>query len=142
MDPRDFFETAKLLKTHSSEEHLRTSVGRSYYAAFLYFREYLKKLGLEKVRNPRNDAHAFVINCLQFSGVTEGCEASTRLKDLQQRREDADYKLEKTVSPEDAGDTLVLAEKVIDKYHTDITSEKEARLLSGARRHAKFKHWI
>jgi hypothetical protein len=60
MDPTEFLKTAELLKSHTEQPHLRTSVGRSYYAALLYFRERLKCLGLEKKKHPTQNAHAFV----------------------------------------------------------------------------------
>lgn len=72
MEPKQFFITAEMLKDKPNESHLRTSVGRSYYAAFLYFREHLKSLGLEKKRNPAREIHEFVIQCLEFSGIKEG----------------------------------------------------------------------
>lgn len=141
MDPTDFFKTAELLKTHTEEAHLRTSIGRSYYAAFLYFRERLRSLGLKK-KNPNLNAHAFVIQCLGFSQVSEGSKASKYLHDLQQVREDADYHLDKKLSPNDAADALVNARKVIDDYKANITPTKETKLVKGASSHAKSKDWL
>lgn len=115
MEPTDFFKTAKLLKTYAKEEaHVRTSIGRSYYAAFLFFREWLRTRGLEKKIKPSQDNHAFVIQCLAFSRVSEGSKASQYLHDLQQVREDADYRLDKKLSKNDAEDTFVKARKAVD----------------------------
>lgn len=96
MEPSEFLKIAELLKAQSEQAHLRTSAGRSYYAALLYFRERLKKIGLEKTKQPGREAHAFVIQCLLFSEITECVQLSQYLRDLQQVREDADYHLEMT----------------------------------------------
>jgi len=142
VEPTDFLKTAKLLKTHAQEPHLRTSISRSYYGAFLYFREHLRALGLEKTKKPSLDAHAFVIQCLGFSQVTEGSKASKYLHDLQQVREDADYHLDKKFSQNDAEDTFVKARKVINDYQKNITAEKEKQLIENATGFAKRKSWI
>ena len=142
MKPKDFFKTAELLKKKTDEAHLRTSVGRSYYAAFLHFREYLKSHGLCKGIKPRQDAHVFVNQCLGFSQVSEGNKASAYLRDLQQRREDADYHLDEELSQNDAEDALLNAKKVIEDYHTEMTPEKEKTLIENATCFAKNKNWV
>ena len=142
MDPAEFLKTAELLKAQSEQAHLRTSAGRSYYAALLYFRERLKQIGLEKTKQPGQHAHAFVIHCLQNSQVTECVQASQYLRDLQQTREDADYHLEMTFSQNDAQDALLKAQKVINDYNHKMTPEKEKTLLEKASAHAKLKDWI
>lgn len=142
MEPAEFLKTAELLKAQTEEAHLRTSAGRSYYAAFLYFRERLKQLGLEKTRKPGYGAHAFVILCLQYSEIKECAQISQNLHDLQQVREDADYHLEMPFSQNDAADAFIKAQKVIDDYKNGITAEKEKMLLEKASAHAKAKCWI
>ena len=141
MEPTDFFITAELLKTQVNEEaHIRTSISRSYYAAFLYFKEWLKAHGLEKKIKPSQGIHAFVIQCLGFSQVSEGQKASKYLHDLQQRREDADYHLDKKFSQNDAEDAFACARKVVDDYN--ITVAKESELIENARNFAIQKSWI
>jgi len=142
MEPAEFLKTAKLLKAQTEEAHLRTSAGRSYYAAFLYFRERLKQIGLEKTRKPGQEAQAFVIQCLAFCEVMEGTKASQYLHDLQQVREDADYHLEIPFVQNNADDAFLKAQKVIDDYKNGITVEKEKMLLKKASAHAKGKCWI
>ena len=142
MEPAEFLKTAKLLKAQTEQAHLRTSAGRSYYAALLYFRERLKKLGLEKTKQPGMEAHAFVIQCLQWSEVNEGTLASRYLRDLQQVREDADYDLETTFSRNDAEDAFLKAQKVIEDYEHYITTEKEKALVNKASAFARGKCWI
>lgn len=142
MEPTQFFTTAELLKDKPGESHLRTSVGRSYYAAFLYFREYLKSLGLEKKKNLTQDVHRFVIQCLQYSNVPEGSKASKYLHDLRQLRTDADYRLDKKFSQNDADDAFAKAKATIDNYTRSITPQREAELIRQATVHAKQKDWI
>jgi len=143
VEPTDFFKTAKLLETRADQEaHIRTSIGRSYYAALLYFREWFRKKGLIKKKKPSQNTHAFVIQCLGFSQVSEGSKASQYLHDLQQVREDADYHLDKKLSQNDAEDTLEKARKVIDDYNENITAEKEKKLIEKATDFAKRKSWI
>jgi hypothetical protein len=136
MEPSEFFKTAELLKAQSEQAHLRTSVGRSYYAALLHFRDRLKKIGLEKTKQPGYGAHAFVIQCLQYSEVTECVQVSQYLRDLQQIREDADYHLEMTFSQNDADDAFLKAQKVIEDYEQNMTTEKETSLLAKASAYA------
>lgn len=142
VDATAFLRTAKLLKEQTDEAHLRTSIGRSYYAAFLYFRERLKQIGLEKTKHPGREAHAFIIQCLQWSEVTEGTKASWYLRDLQQVREDTDYHLEKTFSQNEANDAFLKAQKVINDYKHNINTEKETTLLEKASAYAKLKDWL
>jgi uncharacterized protein (UPF0332 family) len=142
VDPTDFFKTAELLKLHAEETHLRTSISRSYYAAFLYFRERLRKLGLEKKRKPNFDAHAFVIQCLGYSQVQESNKASKYLHDLQQLREDADYHLGRTFSQNEAEDALAKAKKIVTDYEKNITPTKERTIFDNASAYARRKDWI
>jgi uncharacterized protein (UPF0332 family) len=144
MDPIDFLETADLLKKKNHQGHLRTSIGRSYYATFLYFRERLKSKGLVKIIKPKSDVHSFVINCLQYSHIAEGSKAARYLKDLQQAREDADYDLDKVLDPNDAKDAFERARKAIKDYidNIGIPPDKEDQLIAKAKEHAKLKDWI
>ena len=142
MDPSEFLKTAELLKSQTEQAHLRTSIGRSYYAVFLYFRERFRRLGLEKTKHPGRDEHAFVIQCLRFCGVTEGVKASQYLNDLQQVREDADYHLDRIFSQNDADDAFAKAKRVITDYEESVTPNKEKSLIDNALAHARLKDWI
>lgn len=142
VDPIAFLRIAEQLKELADEAHSRTSIGRSYYAAFLHFRERLRQIGLEKVKHPSREVHAFVIQCLQFSDVIEGVKASRHLHDLQQVREDADYHLEMDFSQNDAEDAFVKAQRVISDFEDQMTAEKQKTLLEKASTHAKLKDWL
>jgi uncharacterized protein (UPF0332 family) len=140
VEPTDFFKTAALLRNKKHQGHLRTSIGRSYYAALLYFRERLKSKGLEKTIQPNQNVHAFVIDCLQFSEVGEGRKAAIYLKNLQQVRENADYRLDMVFTPNDADDALKNARTVIRDYGK-ITPEQENQLIAKAKGYAQKKSW-
>lgn len=142
MEPSEFLKTAELLRDQTEEAHLRTSIGRSYYAAILYFRERLKQIGLQKTKQPGREAHAFVIQCLQFSEVTECVKVSRYLHDLQQVREDADYHLEIDFSQNDAEDALAKAHKIISDFENQMTEEKQKTFLDKAYTYAKLKDWL
>jgi hypothetical protein len=142
MEPAEFLKTAELLKAKTEQAHLRTSAGRSYYAALLYFRERLRKIGLEKTKQPGREAHAFVIQCLQFSEIMECVQISQYLRDLQQVCEDADYHLEMTFSQNDADDAFLKAQKIIEDYEHNITAEKEKMLFKKASAYARGRCWI
>ena len=142
MEPVEFLKTAELLRAQTEQAHLRTSIGRSYYAAILYFRERLKQIGLQKTKQPGREAHAFVIQCLQFSEVTECVKASQYLHDLQQIREDADYHLEMIFSQNDAEDAFEKAQRVISDFEDQMNVEKQKTLLEKASAYAKLKDWL
>ena len=142
MEPTDFLKTAELLKSQTEQAHLRTSAGRSYYAAFLFFREHFKSLGLEKKIQPNMGVHVFVTQCLQNSEVTECTKAAQYLRDLQQVREDADYHIEKEFSQNDAEDAFEKVKLLLSNYHKQVTPEKEKLFLKNAKAFAKQKCWI
>ena len=142
MEPTDFLKTAELLKSQSEEAHLRTSAGRSYYTAFLFFREHFKELGLQKTKQPNREIHAFVIQCLQFSNVTEYVKYAQYIRDLQQVREDADYHIEKEFTQNDAEDAFAKVKTLISDYRDKITPEKKKLFYDNAFEFAKMKDWI
>ena len=141
MIPIDFFKTANLLKSETDEAHIRTSIGRSYYGLFLYFREHLAKLGLKKNIQPKNEVHSFVINCLRFGEIKEGSILAEVLSNLQQLRHDADYVLGVNIISTQAIDALDDARQAIADYNLISTSD-EQKLIVKAKQHAKLKCWV
>lgn len=142
MNPEEFFTTCDLLLKHNEEPHFRTVVGRSYYATFLYFRDFLKEHGLEKTKKPRNAVHDFVLRCLQYSEVTEANCASEMLSDLRQKRHDADYNLEIEVTQNDAEDAFGLGKNILKNFTLSINAELTSLLIEKATVHAKAKDWL
>lgn len=132
MNPLDFFNTAELLSKYTKPEHLRTSVGRSYYAVFLLLRNFLAENGLKKKRS----AHEFVRKCFQYCEVKEGTELANSLYKLHQRRSDADYFLEKQITPNICVDALDRAKK-ITKDFAELAPNKKQEILIGAKKHVK-----
>jgi len=95
MDPRKFLEFALILKTgQGSPESYRTSIGRSYYAAFNVGVATLTSIGVSCSQKP--SGHGEVVNCLSGSGNRDCDKAGARLRALHGRRIEADYNLEKT----------------------------------------------
>lgn len=142
MQPCDFHKTAEFLKDHTDEAHIRTSISRSYYGTFLYFREFFAKNGLRKQKQAKQDQHAFVCECLQYCQVREGTKAAVRIKNLLRWRTDADYYLEKTFSNKDSNDRLGEAKQTINNFKQAIKLRKTAEILKNATDYARQKDWI
>lgn len=143
MNPTDFYKTAELLNNSSNEQsHIRTSIGRSYYGTFLFFRDYLFELGIKKTIKPRREIHAFVKDCFEWCQVPEGKAVADKLNDLMQKRHDADYNLNMVFASEDGSDTLLIAKRAIENYRRDITDEKQIQLLGNMRKRLASKWGI
>jgi len=130
VEPTDFLKTAELLASEQEESHLRTSIGRSYYSAYLHFREYLRKLGFV---NKKYESHFFVSNLLSNSKNNEAIRVSAILNDLKQVRTDADYELDISISVNEAKDTLAKARKVINDFV--LTKDTEAEIVKEIKNH-------
>jgi len=134
LNPEEFFKTAEKLKDSDKESDLRTSMGRSYYAIFLHFREYLLKLGI--VSKQKKGMHFFVQACLSNSRVKEAQSLSTELHELEQKRTKADYNLNAKITPKEAADTLKDAQEAVGKFHSLMTPDKENLLVVNAKQFA------
>ena len=140
MNPTDFYKTAELLNNSSNEQsHIRTSIGRSYYGTFLFFKDYLSNLGIKKTIKPTKAIHEFVKGCFQYCQVPEGTKVGERLKDLMQLRHDADYELDIVFASEAGSDALLMAKKTVANYDKDITEEKRTQLLENMKKHIALK---
>lgn len=140
MNPKDFFKTAELLNTYNTQEaHFRTSIGRSYYGIYLYFRDHLNSHEVRKIKYPGQQVHLFVRDVLQNSNSTEGSKLGETLGDLSQLRKDADYDLTKPFTFEDSEMALCMAQDAISDYDK-IDSAEESKLLQNAKARAKL-HW-
>ena len=95
MNPTDFFKTAELLKNETEQAHIRSSISRSYYGVFLYFRKFLNDNGIKK--KDKRDVHFFVFKCLEQSKAVIGETVAVRLYNLRGDRSIADYDLTKNV---------------------------------------------
>ncbi len=132
MNPEDFFKTAEFLNSDTSlEANLRSSISRSYYGIFLYFREYLESKGIRKIKEPKRQVHEFVRKTFRGSNSIFGSKLADKLKDLKQSREDADYDLKRSFTIDDSEIVLELAQKAISDYKK-ISPEEEIKLIRNA----------
>jgi len=136
LNPEEFFKTAEKLKDSDKEPDLRTSMGRSYYAVFLYFRDYLFELGLvPKIKN--HEPHKFVLSCMSNSRVKEAQSLSTKLVELKQKRTKADYDLKIKVTNTEAEDVLEDAKEAIATFNSLMTPDKQNTLVVNTKQFAE-----
>ena len=112
-NPSDFLTLAdELAQSGENESKIRTSIGRTYYAAFLNAREQLEIGGWEVPKTAK--AHGKVRKILQKYGG-EGRSLSDKLLNLSIIRDNADYELGKTFEQKTALRKIKLAQKIIEK---------------------------
>jgi len=105
-DPANFYNLAsQLCSSGADETSLRTSVGRSYFSAFLSAREKLDTLGYYHPKHSGED-HPGVRNALGSIGRSD---LKNKLLGLSIRRGTADYNLNATVTQRMARNTLQIA---------------------------------
>lgn len=141
LDPINFLEVADRLKDDPNEAFQRTSVGRSYYAVFLYFRDYLNSKGISKQIEPKKDIHDFVINCLSYSDTSIGSKVGQKLRELRQYRREADYNLKDSIKLGSAG-IFQIAKSTVDEFRQTIRPPIETALVSSAKKFAQTKGWM
>jgi len=90
-----------------TEELVRTSVGRFYYAAFLEARE------SARITNNSGSVHEDVIRYYSSRNPT----LSNRLVSLKRKRAKADYDLSDSVTERDARDAKRLAYKIVSSLN-------------------------
>lgn len=139
MNPLDFFETAELLKNNPNEAHIRTSISRSFYATFLYLlSDITTNFLLNKTVKDR--AQAFVALCLQNCEAREAKKIGSAFDTLRQKRRDADYHLEMTLTSQVSRDVLDFAEKMVEDYKTIIGIPKiKRKIAKSVKIQARFK---
>jgi uncharacterized protein (UPF0332 family) len=108
---RDFLPLAKQLASGTTEAEWRTSVSRSYYAAFHVTRELLAALGFVVPRDDKAHHHLYMRlnNCGHISVKT----AAGKLFALRRRRNQADYDLSLSVNAKFASNEVPIAEVII-----------------------------
>jgi len=110
--PRKFLKLAtQLTADRRYEEHcrVRTSIGRAYYAAFLYVKERLERLGCNFPDD--HGVHQAVIDELKESDATMG----DQLDRLLQKRRIADYYMDKPLEKGEADFCTGISERIINK---------------------------
>jgi len=118
MNWSDYLKLAKELIQTSSQSHckeaaLRSSISRSYYAAFCTTRNYL--LGKKCSLPSDNTIHREIRITLEQSGNTENLRIAQNLKRLHNMRKKADYddNINSNINSM-AIDALIKAEDIID----------------------------
>ena len=107
---KDFILTAKMLcRENCREPEWRTSISRSYYAAYHTIRECLSA-GVERALLIRSGGtalyHGFVIRCLKRCSDEKVNEIGDLLNDLRAERRRADYDLHDKIESTRAVDVL------------------------------------
>ena len=110
VEPEKFLSIAFELLGRDSEYAWRTSIGRSYYAAFGVVRE---RLALRNVTFANQGVHTAVYKHLMAHSDKDVRGAGAELKRVFEARKDADYELGKTVTSDDAEDARERAIDVI-----------------------------
>jgi uncharacterized protein (UPF0332 family) len=111
MTGRDFLPLATRLAGGPTEAEWRTSVGRSYYAAFHEVRHLFANLGFTVPKGEQ--AHAYLWLRLSNCGDTQVEQTGVDLSDLRRRRNQADYDLQRKLLQTQAAALAVLAEQII-----------------------------
>ncbi len=113
MDGKDFIQVAKDLTKGLSEAHWRSSISRSYYAAFHRSRQFVVRKGTQVP--PTGNAHMIVRDCLIASKDPEVSALGSILGDLHAKRRKADYDLDTVmISSTDATMQMLQAETFIN----------------------------
>ena len=98
MTGREFLTIARQLASSSTEAEWRTAVSRAYYAAFHVAREVMEDLRFAVPRADR--AHAYLSRRLANCGHSRTQQAGTDLIVLRGDRNQADYDLHRSMTPQ------------------------------------------
>ncbi len=110
-NPLFFLEVARELANIEREALARTSISRSYYAAFLLSREILSSYG-RQVKTGKPKDHELVITEFRKLGRRD---IGDKLDSLRKMRNEADYELDKLITRRHALRALNLADEVVMK---------------------------
>lgn len=109
-DPLNFLTLSReLLDGNIEENYLRTSIGRSYYAVYLYAREKYAKSTMD---NSVYSNHAKLINDLKNRPEPTFRKLGNQLSDLKIDRESADYKINISINKTMAEKAYSSAERI------------------------------
>jgi len=158
INPTDFLKTAEFLKEQQEEWHIRTTVNRSYYGAFLYFRDFLTCQGVSVPNHKIKSQHQFVIECFEKSKTAAHQRSKSsrknsnaknkmdhqmlgkiwwQLRTLFQDRRFADYRLDMRFQPSCSGDSLKRAKTTIDDFDSLRGSPTETLVINIAKYYAQ-----
>ena len=128
-NPIDLLDVVRFLQPQQGEAFVRTSMNRSYYALFLYLREFLSTRGVPIPRHEEKSSHQYVKDCLKlclqslqakgprWAPQTKLVNAvSMGLNTLHQHRTHADYRLDLRIPESDRDDCLRHVETAIQRF--------------------------
>ena len=118
-EPLDFLQVALDLaeRSNRTEAHIRTAIGRSYYAVHLKALWGLERRGLFEPNADASD-HGRVISTLRLHRRNEAADELRRLRRL---RDIADYRINVEIVPADWLSAKESAEKLVFLLTTDWT---------------------
>lgn len=120
--PEDLARIAQLMLRGTTETEWRTATGRAYYAAFHATRNFLQELGFNA---PRADAaHAYLWRRLLSCGVTSLGSTGSRLYELRQQRNVADYEIQKPFSRDRAETACDLCREIMQVLNSVSDAER------------------
>ncbi|MGB6464209.1 MAG: hypothetical protein WBF38_08315 [Nitrosotalea sp.] len=90
----------------TTEVNFRTSIGRSYYSSFLEARERVQNKIRRKIRVRGAEIHSAVIDELKSMNLNN---IADKLIELKRFRTKSDYRIEETITKQDACNAITLA---------------------------------
>lgn len=117
MNAIEFLNLAHRLAASTGEAQARSSISRSYYAAFHVAKELIESCGVVLPDGP--EAHARLRQCLGNCGDANAAAAASKLDSLRLIRNDADYELHSiNFESADAQHQLGNARRIIESLST------------------------
>lgn len=115
--PRKFLKLAERLINDPSGRYeepsrIRTSVGRAYYASFLYTKEKMERSGIKVPED--HMVHDFVIDTLMDMDRKETTTIGSKLDKLRENRRIADYYMDTPIRMNEGKFLVRLSEEVIN----------------------------
>lgn len=106
INPQDFMVIAKEQYSKTAEVNFRTSIGRSYYSSFLEARERVQRKIGHRISARGGEVHSAVINELKTLNHNN---IADKLIELKRFRANADYRIDRTITQQNACDAITLA---------------------------------
>lgn len=115
ISPGDLLTEARDLASggHGREVHRRAAISRAYYAAFHQARTVAEAAGYRFVRGAGRGMHAHLIDHFEVAPDARLRGMGRLLRNLKRLREDADYRLDRTVAERDVRNALVIAAQLM-----------------------------
>jgi len=129
----EFLDTASRLSQGATEGDWRSSVSRSYYAVFHYFRGFLLANGLDVGQG--GQVHFNLYSGLLNCGFPAVAPIASRIDRLREWRTWADYDLRRTVGQRHALRSVHEANAVIAAFQALLAALPAVQIADGARRH-------